>query len=261
MDASASNPTPPRMLAFDGVRLDYPDGFRLGPISLELAPGTITALVGPSGCGKSTLLRLAAALAWPDHGRISMLGQPLQRSSALMLRRRLGFVSQDGGLFPHLSVVRNLTLLPDFLGWDRARTEARLQELMALTHLRPELLPRRPEQLSGGERQRVSLARALMLDPELLLLDEPLGALDPIVRHELQRQLRQLFRNLRKTVLLVTHDLAEAGYLAEDLVLMQNGSVVQRGSLRSLIEHPRNEFVRRFAGAQRQLAEVLAEAP
>ncbi len=175
------------------------------------------------------------------------------------LRHRLGYVLQEGGLFPHMTASENLTLMARHLGWDRSRIDARVTELLALIHLTPDHLARHPSRLSGGERQRVSLARALMLDPELLLLDEPLGALDPIVRHDLQRELRQLFRTLRKTVLLVTHDIAEAGYLADHLILMRNGEIVQRGSLNDLVSAPADEFVARFVAAQRQLDDVLSE--
>jgi osmoprotectant transport system ATP-binding protein len=158
-----------------------------------------------------------------------------------------------------MTAAENVTLMARHLRWDAARIESRVGELLALIHLAPDHLARRPSSLSGGERQRISLARALMLDPALLLLDEPLGALDPIVRHELQRELRQLFRALGKTVLVVTHDIAEAGYLADDLILMREGRIVQRGVLRQLVEAPADAFVAGFVAAQRQLDDVLAE--
>ena len=205
------------------------------------------------------MLRLSAALLWPQSGRVSIGPQALTPHNANGLRHRLGYVLQEGGLFPHMTASENLTLMARHLGWQRSRIDARVAELLALIHLTPDHLARHPSRLSGGERQRVSLARALMLDPELLLLDEPLGALDPIVRHDLQRELRQLFRTLRKTVLLVTHDIAEAGYLADHLVLMRNGEIVQRGSLSELVSTPADEFVARFVAAQRQLDDVLSE--
>jgi osmoprotectant transport system ATP-binding protein len=255
--AAPAGGTEPSVLAFDGVSLRYSGGFGLDDLSLELAPRRTTALVGPSGCGKSTVLRLAAGLLWPDSGTITVRGRAMTPASADALRRRLGFVLQEGGLFPHMTASRNITLMASYAGWDSGRIDARLKELLELTHLTPAHLARYPHQLSGGERQRVSLARALMLDPDLLLLDEPLGALDPIVRHNMQGELRQLFQSLGKTVLLVTHDLAEAGYLAEHLILMRGGAVVQAGSLRSLVETPASKFVARFVSAQRQIAEVL----
>ena len=247
------------MLTFEDVTLRLPGGFALERLSFALEPGRTTALVGPSGCGKSTILRLAAALLTPQSGRVFIGSQMFTPRNANELRHRLGYVLQEGGLFPHLTARLNLTLMARHLHWRPPRIDARVAELLALVHLTAAHLARRPIQLSGGERQRVSLARALMLEPELLLLDEPLGALDPIVRHELQRELRQLFRALGKTVLFVTHDVAEAGYLADDLVLLRAGRIVQRGPLRKLVEAPADAFVADFIGAQRQLDDVLAE--
>jgi osmoprotectant transport system ATP-binding protein len=247
------------MLTFEEVTLRLPEGFALERLSFALEPGRTTALVGPSGCGKSTVLRLAAALLTPESGRVSIGAQQLTPANANALRHRLGYVLQEGGLFPHMTAAENVTLMARHLRWDAARIESRVGELLALIHLTPDHLARRPSSLSGGERQRMSLARALMLDPALLLLDEPLGALDPIVRHELQRELRQLFRALGKTVLVVTHDIAEAGYLADDLILMREGRIVQRGVLRQLVEAPADPFVAGFIAAQRQLDDVLEE--
>ncbi len=247
------------MLTFEEVTLRLPAGFALERVSFALEPGRTTALVGPSGCGKSTVLRLAAALLLPQSGRVSIGSQELTPHNANTLRHHLGYVLQEGGLFPHMTAEENVTLMARHLRWDVSRVHARLRELLTLIHLTPDHLARRPANLSGGERQRVSLARALMLDPALLLLDEPLGALDPIVRHDLQRELRQLFRTLRKSVLFVTHDIAEAGYLADDLILMRDGQIVQRGSLKELVAAPADAFVADFVAAQRQLADVLAE--
>ncbi|HSN70906.1 MAG TPA: ATP-binding cassette domain-containing protein [Steroidobacteraceae bacterium] len=245
------------MLSFEAVTLRYNERFAIGPLDLDCASGTTTAIVGPSGCGKSTLLRLAAGILLADSGHVSIGGDRLHRGNVLVQRRRLGYVLQQGGLFPHLTARRNVTLMAHYLGWADDSIAQRLQELVELTHLPADLLDAYPANLSGGERQRVSLARALMLDPSLLLLDEPLGALDPIVRHDLQRELRDLFAALNKTVLIVTHDVAEAGYLAQNLVLMNAGRVVQTGTLAELVAAPAEEFVARFVGAQRQIAEVL----
>ena len=246
------------MLSFDAVTLRYGQGFALDRLSFTLAPGSTTALVGPSGCGKSTVLRLAAGLLVPESGRVAIGGETLTPANATMLRRRLGYVLQEGGLFPHMTAAENVTLMARYLGWDAQRIADRLAELQDLMGLSTNHFARRPVRLSGGERQRVSLARALMLDPALLLLDEPLGALDPIVRHDLQRDLRQLFHRLGKDVLFVTHDVAEAGFLADDLILMRDGAIVQRGPLAELVQAPADEFVARFVGAQRQLADVLS---
>lgn len=245
------------MLSFESTTLRHDERFAIGPIDLQLDRGTTTAIVGPSGCGKSTLLRLAAGLLLPDSGRIFIAGEPLQPGNVLEHRRRLGYVLQEGGLFPHLTARRNVTLMASYLGWPPTVVAHRLGELIELTRLSAALLDSYPASLSGGERQRVSLARALMLDPQLLLLDEPLGALDPIVRYDLQRELRDLFARLGKTVLIVTHDVAEAGYLARDLVLMHDGRIAQTGTLAELVATPADDFVARFVGAQRQIADVL----
>jgi osmoprotectant transport system ATP-binding protein len=249
------------MLSFDEVVVGYASGVRVGPLTFEVSPRRTTALVGPSGCGKSTVLRLAAGLLVPSAGRVSIAEEPLTDANVVGLRRRLGYVLQEGGLFPHLSAAANITLMARYLGWSAERIDARLHELIDLVQLPRELLARRRAQLSGGERQRVSLARALMLDPDLLLLDEPLGALDPIVRHDLQRELRALIRALGKAVLFVTHDVAEAGYIADDLIVMRDGAFVQRGSLSELLNAPADESVVRFLLSQRQIADVLAERP
>lgn len=249
------------MLHFDSVRIRHSARFAIEELTLRLESGRTTALVGPSGCGKSTVLKLAAGLLTPEAGQIRIGAQTLTAANANRLRHRLGYVLQEGGLFPHLSARDNVSLMARYLGWQPRRVAERIQELIDLMQLSAAHLDRHPAQLSGGERQRISLARALMLDPDLLLLDEPLGALDPIVRHDLQRELRGLFRRLGKTVLFVTHDVAEAGYLADELVLMRAGRVVQRGTLRQLIATPAEAFVEQFVGAQRQLHEVLEQEP
>ena len=178
----------------------------------------------------------------------------LSREDMLRERRRVGYVIQEGGLFPHLSVLGNLALLPGYLGWDPERIHERAIELAGLARLPAELLRRFPAELSGGQRQRVALMRALMHDPPTLLLDEPLGALDPLVRHGLQEELRAIFRQLGKTVVMVTHDLAEAAFFSDRLVLMHAGRVVQEGSIDEFRRAPADEFVRRFLAAQRGLA-------
>ena len=222
-------------------------------MNLEFKAGTINAVIGSSGSGKSTLLRLLLGLEWPDSGRIMVAGEELSRAGRLTLRQRVGYVIQDGGLFPHLQVRGNLALLPRHLGWSSARIDARARELMEMMQLPQAVLRRYPGELSGGQRQRVAVMRALMSDPPALLLDEPLGALDPLVRFELQERLQQLFRTLATTVVLVTHDLAEASYLAPRLVLMQAGRVIQDGTGDDFVQRPANEFVRRFVAAHRNL--------
>ncbi len=234
----------------------------LSGIDLEAHPGETIAVIGPSGCGKSTLLRLAIGLAWPDRGGVHIGGTRLTAGNVPGLRRKIGYVIQGGGLFPHLTARGNVALQARYLGWSDERIENRLAELAELTHLPADLFSRYPAELSGGQRQRISLIRALMPDPDLLLLDEPLGALDPIVRRDLQYELREIVtpeghkRGVSlssKTVLLVTHDLAEAAFFSRRLVLLAGGRIVQEGSLAELREQPSEPYVRRFVDAQRPL--------
>ena len=239
------------MFSMTAVGKRYGPGFALGPLDLALAPASTTALIGPSGAGKSTVLRLLLGLDWPDTGEVRFDGAPLRRQDLLPTRRRIGYVIQEGGLFPHLSCAANIGLMASTLGWAPARIAARSRELAERCRLPVEALDRYPAELSGGQRQRVGLIRALMLDPPALLLDEPLGALDPIVRHDLQAQMRELFATLGKTVVLVTHDVAEAAFLADELVLMRDGAIVQQGSARDLLNAPAEPFVHRFMTAQR----------
>jgi osmoprotectant transport system ATP-binding protein len=244
------------MLQLVGVSKSYNGTPALRPTDLTIAQGQTTVLIGPSGCGKSTLLRLMAGLIQPDSGVITFDGVPVTVANARQLRRRMGFVVQDGGLFPHLTARGNVVLLARHLGWPREGIEKRLAELTALTRFSSELLDHYPVQLSGGQRQRVSLMRALMLDPSLLLLDEPLGALDPLIRSDLQADLRGIFQSLRKTVVLVTHDLGEAGFLGDTLVLMQAGRIVQQDTFENLLRAPADAFVTRFINAQRAASPV-----
>ncbi|MDB4935839.1 MAG: L-proline glycine betaine transport system permease protein ProV [Labilithrix sp.] len=225
--------------------------------SLELAAGEKLALIGPSGCGKSTLLRMILGLVVPDSGTVRVGDVVVSASSARAVRRRVGYVIQDGGLFPHLTAEENVTLVSRLNGRDGAALRARVSELAELAGLPEALLSRFPHALSGGERQRVGLMRALMLDPDVLLLDEPLGALDPIVRARLQEDLRDAFRKLEKSVLLVTHDMAEAAYLADSIAVMRDGAIVQRGTMKDLVDAPAHPFVAEFVGAQRTLTEAL----
>lgn len=220
-------------------------------VNLAIPQGRTTILIGPSGCGKSTLLRLMIGLAHPDSGTIFLDEQPLRSADLATQRRRMGYVIQDGGLFPHLTAKANIVLMADYLGLSEAAQQDRLHDLVALTHFPTEALGQYPAQLSGGQRQRVALMRALMLDPDILLMDEPLGALDPIVRNTLQEELRDIFRSLGKTVVLVTHDMSEAAFFADKIVLLREGIVVQEGALESLLRAPAEPFVEDFISAQR----------
>lgn len=233
-----------------GVTKRYGDAVALGPIDLDVPANRTTVLLGPSGCGKSTLLRLLNGLIAPDAGAVRVLGAEVTAASVEGLRRRVGYVIQEGGLFPHLTARANVALLARWLRRSPAEVDARVAELAALARLPAALLDRHPAELSGGQRQRVALMRALMLDPEMLLLDEPLGALDPMVRAELQRDLRGVFRALGKTVVLVTHDLREARHFGDLVVLLRDGRVAQQGTLAALEGAPADGFVRDFLGAQ-----------
>ena len=224
---------------------------RIGRFRLRVERGKTTVLIGPSGCGKSTVLRLMTGLLSPDTGTITFRGQPLLPANILKARRSMGYVIQEGGLFAHLTSGRNVTLMARYLGQNRGEVESRLTELADLVRLPRELLDRYPNELSGGQRQRVSLMRTLMLDPDVLLLDEPLGVLDPMVRYDLQTDLKRIFQSLGKTVVLVTHDIAEAEYFGDLIVLLRDGRIVQQGTTSDLVDRPADDFVIRFLNAQR----------
>ena len=242
------------LVELSGVSKKYEGAVALHPTNLDFPRGKTTVLIGPSGCGKSTLLRLIIRLLDPDSGTIRFDSADLTPANVSDLRRRIGYVIQDGGLFPHLTARKNILLMASHLKWPAEKMNSRLAELSALTRFPEDALDRFPLELSGGQRQRISLMRALMLSPELLLLDEPLGALDPLVRAALQQDLKEIFARLNQTAILVTHDLAEAAYLGDEIVLMSEGRVVQKGSLADLREHPATEFVSDFINAQRALA-------
>src|SRR5436190_9193260 len=207
----------------------------LAPLDLQVTSGQTLVLIGPSGCGKTTVLRLALGLLHPDSGGVRIRGTTLGAGNVRAMRQSMGYVVQDGGLFAHLTAADNVSLMARHLGWSEARIALRRSQLVELTRFPADALGRYPLQLSGGQRQRVSLMRALMLEPELLLLDEPLAAIDPLVRAELQEDLARVFKQLGKAVLLVTHDLAEAAFFADTVVLMREGRVVQRGSVQDLV--------------------------
>jgi osmoprotectant transport system ATP-binding protein len=245
------------MLELSHVSKHYAGAAALEDCDLIVASGETTVLIGPSGCGKSTILRLIVGLQLPDAGSIRFAGQPLEPANMPGLRQRMGYVLQDGGLFPHLTARDNVTLMAGHLGWSSKRILSRTEELAALTHFPIAGLDRFPVQLSGGQQQRVSLMRALMLDPEVLLLDEPLGALDPMIRFELQNDLREIFSRLSKTVVMVTHDLGEAAFFGDTIVLLRGGRIVQRGTLQQMLRAPADEFVTRFIQAQREPLEAL----
>ena len=218
-------------------------------LTLNIAPGEFTALIGASGSGKSTLLKMINRLVDHDRGEIRFQGQDLRTMAPEALRRRMGYAIQSIGLFPHWTVARNVATVPALLGWARPRIEARVDELLALLGLAPALFRGRyPHQLSGGQQQRVGVARALAADPELLLMDEPFGALDPITRGALQDELSRIHRVTGKTIVMVTHDIDEALRLATRLVLLDHGRLVQAGTPSQLLWQPASALVTQFMG-------------
>jgi osmoprotectant transport system ATP-binding protein len=248
------------MIRLENVTKTLSPRFALGPLSLDFENGTTSVLIGPSGCGKSTVLRLLAGLIVPDSGRVTLGGEALQPENVQALRLRMGYVIQEGGLFPHLSAGANVALAARYLKRPEAEIRKRLDALCGLVALPPALLARYPRELSGGQRQRVALMRALMLDPALLLLDEPLGALDPVTRHALQHDLKNIFARLGKTVIMVTHDMGEAAHFAGDLIVMRDGRILQRGTLDDLLQRPADAYVADFISVQRAPLERLGSA-
>lgn len=242
------------MLELQNISKTYGSHTVLHPLSLCVTPGETLVLIGPSGCGKSTLLRIMIGLIEPDSGSVRFDGEELAPSNVLKLRTRMGYVLQDGGLFPHMSIRDNIMLMARHLKiMTRDERRQRLDDLCNLTRFPKSALDRLPSKISGGQRQRVAIMRALMLDPPLLLLDEPLGALDPIVRYELQEDLKQIFEELKKTVVFVTHDLSEAAFFSSQVALLEAGKILQLGTIDEFASNPASDFVTRFLQAHRPL--------
>ncbi len=219
-------------------------------VSLRIAPGEFVALLGPSGCGKTTLLKMINRLYEPTSGRIWIDDTEVHDLKASHLRRRIGYVIQQTGLFPHLRVADNVGVVPDLLKWDKQRIKRRVEELLTLVGLPPaEYAHRYPAQLSGGEQQRVGLARALAAEPSTMLMDEPFGALDAITRGRLQQELARIHRQFRQTILFVTHDIEEAVHLADKIVVMREGRVVQFDTPLAIVTEPANDFVADLVGS------------
>jgi osmoprotectant transport system ATP-binding protein len=253
MPEAAPTPLPPGspILRLEAVSKRWDGAAALDGVDLEVPAARTTVLLGPSGSGKTTALRLMLGLVRPDAGRVLWREAALDGEELRRARARMGYVVQDGGLFPHLTALQNVALVARTLRWPPARIRARVAELADLVRLTDKTLARYPSEISGGQKQRVALMRALMLDAELLFLDEPLGSLDPLVRAELQDDLVAIFHRLGKSVVLVTHDLGEAARLGDLLVLLRDGRIVQRGSLDDLVSRPASPFVTAFVRAQR----------
>jgi osmoprotectant transport system ATP-binding protein len=243
-------------LEFRNVTKVYPGSTRpaIDNLSLEIPAGEICCIVGPSGGGKTTAMKLVNRLIDITDGDIFVDGQSVRRMDVTELRRGIGYVIQQIGLFPHMTVNDNIATVPRLLGWDRARTRARAAELLELVGLEPELGKRYPAQLSGGQRQRVGLARALAVDPPLMLMDEPFGAIDPITRERLQDEFLRLQEQIRKTVIFVTHDIDEAIKMGDRIVILREGGVLaQYDTPENILAAPADEFVASFVGRDRAL--------
>jgi osmoprotectant transport system ATP-binding protein len=249
---------PPALEALEAINVSktYPGvsggTAALDGVSLSVAPGETIALVGESGCGKTTLLRTFNRLVDPSAGVVRVEGRPVAETDPIALRRRIGYVPQDGGLLPHWRIERNVELVPRLLGWDRDHARTRAREMLDLVGLAPDTYARRyPAELSGGQRQRVAFARALAADPPIILLDEPFGALDALTRLELHRQFQTLQETLHKTMVLVTHDLNEAFRLAARIGVMKKGRLLQLASPDELTARPADGYVRELLELRR----------
>jgi osmoprotectant transport system ATP-binding protein len=244
------------MLKIQNIYKEFDHKSVLSDVSLAVPEGATHALIGSSGSGKTTLLRITLGLIPFDRGFVKIDDRDLTSLEPAQWADRIGYVPQDGGLFPHISGRENILLVARLRGWAHARLEARLEELRKVVDLDPAVLARFPHEMSGGQKQRAAIMRAAMMDPPVLLLDEPMGALDPLLRRTLQQELKSIFERLGKTVVLVTHDLGEAVFLAEQITLLHQGRVVQTGTYRDLLRAPASDFVTSFINAQRTLPDA-----
>lgn len=244
------------MVSLEGVEKSYSGNTVIPCLNLNLAEYKTHVLLGPSGCGKTTILRMICGLTVPEQGNIFIKGRRVKEIRHHEISRLFGYVIQEGGLLPHLNVRQNICL-PVLMqqAWTK-QDESRLIELLEMVHLPLSILEQFPQQLSGGQRQRVSLLRGLIMDAPLLLLDEPMSALDPLVRLHLQTELKEIIRRFHKTVVMVTHDIHEAAQLADQVYLLKEGRIVQRGHFKDFLNHPADEFVSEFVKAQLPLEEL-----
>jgi osmoprotectant transport system ATP-binding protein len=244
------------MLALQNITKTFEGKLVLTDVNLTVPKGATHALIGSSGSGKPTLLRITLGLIPFDKGYVKINDQALSSFSPIQWADRIGYVPQDGGLFPHMSAFENVSLIAKLRGWNRQKINARVEELRKLVDLEPVILAQYPFEMSGGQQQRVAIMRAAMMEPDVMLLDEPMAALDPIIRRSLQQELKSIFQRLGKTVLLVTHDLGEAVFLAEQITLLHEGKIVQTGAYRDLLLRPVDPFVTAFINAQRTVPEA-----
>lgn len=241
------------MIRFENVTKQYADGTEaLKDISLSILESRLTVIIGPSGCGKTTLMKMINKLETPTAGEVYINQKQVSQLDEVTLRRSIGYVIQRIGLLPHMTIERNAALVPELLGWPKNKTKKRIRELLLMTGLEPDVyMNRYPLELSGGQQQRVGVVRALAGDPEIILMDEPFSALDPISREQLQDELRSLQREIRKTIVFVTHDMDEALKIADVIIVMKDGGIEQAGTPQELIHEPANGFVRSFIGTDR----------
>lgn len=238
------------MITFHGVIKTFGGTPAVADFSLRIEDGAFCVLIGPSGCGKSTVLRMINAMVEPDRGELEVFDTDIRRLDPVQLRRKIGYVIQSVGLFPHWTIAQNIAAVPRLLGWTPARCKERVEAMAALLHIDPALLERYPDQLSGGQQQRVGVARALAADPDIVLMDEPFAALDPVGRALLQDEILRIHQESGKTIVFVTHDMDEALRLATLLVVMNRGRVVQVGTPADILSNPADAFVRDFLGGE-----------
>jgi osmoprotectant transport system ATP-binding protein len=241
------------MIRFEAVSKMYDNGFKaLDGVSLEVKRGELLVLIGPSGCGKTTTMKMINRLAKPTEGRVLIHDKDVAALDPVELRRNIGYVIQSIGLLPHMTIADNVALVPRLKRWDREKYVNRVAELLRMVHLDPEVYGSRyPNELSGGQQQRIGVIRALAADPEIVLMDEPFSALDPISREQLQDELVQLQETVRKTIVFVTHDIDEAIKIADRICIMKDGRIVQTASPEQMLRHPADDFVRNFIGEER----------
>ncbi|KKJ01501.1 ABC transporter ATP-binding protein [Prochlorothrix hollandica] len=249
----------PAMIEFDRVSLQFPTASHpaVHQVSAHIKAGEVVVILGPSGCGKTTLLKLVNRLYEPTQGQIRLEGVPIGQINASPLRQKMGYVMQQSGLFPHMTVFDNIAVVPKLLGWPKAQIRRRIEELLTLVELPPSHYRHRyPAQLSGGQQQRVGLARALAGDPPILLMDEPFGAIDALTRASLQTEVLRLQAQLQKTILFVSHDVEEALRLGDRIMVMNQGEVVQCDTPLALLTHPATDFVHRLLGADDRVRQL-----
>jgi len=245
------------MIRLEKVTKHYGEVAVVDELSFEIRRGEVCVIIGPSGCGKTTTLRMINRLTKPDAGRIFINGKDTADIKVEQLRLSIGYAIQSVGLFPHMTVAGNIAVVPQLLHWEKPQIARRIQELLELVGLEPnEYADKYPAQLSGGEAQRIGVARALAVDPPIMLMDEPFGAVDPLTRERLQSQFVLIQQEIKKTIVLVTHDLDEAIRLADRIVIMENGRLIQHDTPEAILSRPKNKFVRDFIGADRALKKL-----